>query len=45
MFLGLFLAPWLAMYALSTLVMTHRDWVLSFYPSKNAALITEREVD
>jgi hypothetical protein len=33
------------MYALSTLVMTHRDWVLSFYPTKNPALITEREMD
>ena len=29
MFTGLFLAPWMLMYALSTLVMTHREYVLS----------------
>lgn len=33
------------MYALSTLVMTHRDYVLSFYPSKTPAFVTERELD
>jgi hypothetical protein len=33
------------MYALSTLVMTHRDFVLSFYSSKNPAMVTERELD
>jgi hypothetical protein len=45
MFTGLFLAPWMLMYALSTLVMTHREYVLSFYPSKSPALVTERELD
>jgi hypothetical protein len=45
MFTGLFLAPWMIMYALSTLVMTHRDFVLSFYPSKSPAMIRERELD
>jgi len=33
------------MYALSTLMMTHRDLVLSFYPSKTPAMVTERELD
>jgi hypothetical protein len=33
------------MYALSTLVMTHRDYFLSFYPSKTPAMVTERELD
>jgi len=45
MFTGLFLAPWMLMYALSTLVMTHREYVTSFYSSKNPALVTERELD
>ena len=45
MFAGLFLAPWMLMYALSTLVMTHREYLLSFYPSKNPAMATERELD
>src|SRR5262245_26413095 len=45
MFSALFLAPWMLMYALSTLVMTHREFVASFYPSKNPALLTERELD
>jgi hypothetical protein len=45
MFTGLFLGPWMLMYALSTLVMTHREFVLSFYPSKNPAMVTERELD
>jgi hypothetical protein len=33
------------MYALSTLVMTHRAYVLSFYHSKTPAMVTERELD
>ena len=45
LYTGLFLAPWMVMYALSTLVMTHRDYVLSFYPSRNPSLITERELE
>jgi hypothetical protein len=45
MFTALFLGPWMLMYALSTLVMTHQDYVFSFYPSKSPALITERELD
>ena len=45
MFLGLFLAPWMAMYALSTLVMTHRAFVASLYPTESPALVTERELD
>jgi hypothetical protein len=45
MFTGLFLGPWMLMYALSTLVMTHRGYVLSFYPSKTPAMVKERELD
>ena len=45
MFTALFLGPWMLMYALSTLVMTHRDYVLSLYPSKSPAMTTERELD
>ena len=45
MFTALFLAPWMLMYALSTLVMTHRDYVNSFYASKSPTLATERELD
>src|ERR1043166_2121362 len=45
MFTGLFLAPWMLMYALSTLVMTHREYVDSFYASKSPALVTERELE
>lgn len=45
MFTGLFLAPWMVMYALSTLVMAHRQTVNSFYGSKTPAMVTERELD
>jgi hypothetical protein len=45
MYAGLFLAPWMLMYALSTLVMTHRDFVVSLYASRNPAMVTERELD
>jgi len=38
MFTGLFFAPWLLMYALSTLVMTHRNYVASFYATRNPAM-------
>lgn len=39
------LAPWMLMYALSTLAMTHRDLVRSFYRSESPAMETERELD
>jgi hypothetical protein len=45
MFTGLFFAPWLVMYALSTLVMTHRQYVASFYATKSPAMAVERELD
>src|SRR5262245_26373024 len=45
MFTGLFLAPWMLMYALSTLVMAHREFLGSFYPTQDPAMITERELD
>lgn len=45
MFTGLFLAPWMLMYALSTVVMTHRDWVSSFYSDKSPGMTMERELD
>ena len=38
MYLGLFLAPWLLMYAASTFAMNHRAWFRS-----NAAFTAERE--
>src|SRR5690349_24335563 len=45
MFTGLFLGPWMLMYALSTLVMTHREFVASLYTSNNPATVMERELD
>ena len=45
MYLALFLAPWMLMYALSTLVMSHRERVASFYPTKTPAMVKERELD
>jgi len=45
MFSGLFFVPWMLMYALSTLVMTHRDYVASFYATKNPGMVIEREFD
>src|SRR5262245_38272168 len=45
MFTGLFLAPWMLMYALSTLVMTHHEYVDSIYASKSPAMVTERELE
>ena len=45
LFLGLFLAPWVLIYAASTLVMHHRGLVRSIFPNQAPALVTEREVD
>jgi len=45
MFTGLFLAPWMVMYALSTLVMAHHEYVNSFYVSKSPMMVKERELD
>jgi hypothetical protein len=45
MFTGLFLAPWMVMYALSTLVMAHHEYVNSFYTSKSPMMVKERELD
>ena len=45
LYLGLFLAPWMLMYALSTAVMNHREFFQSFYPSKTPAMVKERELD
>jgi len=45
MFTGLFLAPWMVMYALSTMVMTHHEYVNSFYASKSPVMVKERELD
>jgi hypothetical protein len=45
MFTGLFLAPWMIMYALSTLVMTHHESVNSFYASKTPVMVKERDLD
>ena len=44
MFTGLFLAPWMVMYALSTLVMAHHEYVNSFY-DKSPVMVKERELD
>jgi len=43
MYLGLFFGPWILMYALSTVVMNHRDWVSSFYP-ETVPFVTESEL-
>jgi hypothetical protein len=45
LYLGLFLAPWMLMYALSTSVMNHREFFQSLYPSKVPAMVMERELD
>ena len=45
LYLGLFLAPWMFMYAVSTLVMNHREFVQSLYPTKAPGLVSERELD
>lgn len=45
LYLGLFLAPWMLMYALSTMVMNHREFVSSFHATKTPGLTTERELD
>ena len=45
MFTGLFLAPWMVMYALSTIVMTHHESVNSLYGSKSPVMVKERELD
>jgi hypothetical protein len=45
MYLGLFLVPWMLMYAASTMVMNHRELVESFYSSKQPAMVRERELE
>jgi len=45
MFTALFLAPWMVLYALSTLVMTHQEYINSFYSSKSPVMVKERELD
>src|SRR6185436_340235 len=45
MYLALFLAPWMLMYALSTLAMANREFVQTFYATKTPALTVEREMD
>jgi hypothetical protein len=45
MFAGLFFAPWMLMYALSTLVMTHRQYAASFFATKRPAMVVQRELD
>ena len=45
MYLGLFLAPWMFMYAVSTMLMNHREFVQSFYPTKTPAMVPERELE
>jgi hypothetical protein len=45
MFTGLFLAPWMLMYAISTLDMTHQEFVHSLYRTKDPTLTTEKELD
>jgi len=45
MYLGLFLAPWMLMYALSTLAMANREFVLLFYANKRPSMKVEREFD
>jgi len=45
MYTALFLGPWMLMYALSTLVMAHREYVASFYATKKPAMISDRELD
>ncbi len=43
MYLGLFLVPWMLMYALSTLAMAHRPFVQSFYATDKPKYVVERE--
>jgi hypothetical protein len=45
MYLGLFLAPWMLMYALSTLAMAHRPFFQSFYATERPKFTVEREMD
>jgi hypothetical protein len=45
MYTALFLAPWMAMYALSTLIMSRHDFVASLYATKTPEMVTERELD
>jgi hypothetical protein len=44
MYLGLFLAPWMLMYGLSTAVMNHREFVASFYTTERPVMVPEREL-
>jgi len=45
MYLGLFLAPWLVMYALSTIAMNHRQAIEEWYTGEQVRYEMEREAD
>jgi hypothetical protein len=45
LFLGLFLTPWMIMYALSTWVMHHHEFVAGLYGSKTPKFVLQREFD
>jgi hypothetical protein len=44
MYLALFLMPWMFMYSLSTIMMNHRDLVVSFYQKEQPDTVRDREV-
>jgi hypothetical protein len=44
MYLGLFLTPWLTMYALSTVVFNHGPWFRSFYGGEMEKFESEKEI-
>lgn len=43
MYLGLFLAPWMLMYGLSTMAMNHRAWFQEYYGGQGAVWEKESE--
>jgi len=43
MYLGLFLAPWMLMYGLSTMAMNHREWFSHYYGGQGAVWEKESE--
>ena len=44
MYLALFLMPWMLIYALSTLLMNHHEWVSQWYSTQNPAFVVEKEI-
>lgn len=45
MYLALFIMPWMFIYSISTMMMNHRDFILSFYENRQPAFETAKTIN